>query len=181
MLAYASHRYGYDGTIHRLPVPGAACVHPTEQPRLDSAACNHHHGSLMKNPSVVLALGLVGIVALLLLVRQNSSICSVNSPFSQGTTRGLSAGELSGLKSEYRDPASGQMHRFMATFEQTGMQLGKTNPIPYRITAQLFEVRTDNGMESLIRASGQVLFYIQDSEGRLVEQGSESVDQLCPS
>jgi len=61
-------------------------------------------------------------------------------------------------------------------------KLAKSGKIPIRITCALYEVKGAKTPKPLAkRMSGSAQFYILDSEGKMVEKKTVSLDKMCPS
>jgi len=100
----------------------------------------------------------------------------------------LSEKEIEELKTESTDEKTGQKIVFYASFGTAKPKSAfdkrkyeKSGKIPIRITCSLEDVKQINGRNvgKLLRGTAKIC--IMDSEGKVIETESVSLDKMCPS
>ncbi len=101
----------------------------------------------------------------------------------------LSDEDVASLLTEFRDEQSGVRYHFSASFHPVRPanrsqinRYASSGRVPYRITCSLVEIRPRGGREQRqLITRGSARFYLLDSEGKVVQTGSESLARMCPT
>ncbi|MDD5677440.1 MAG: hypothetical protein PHW60_05535 [Kiritimatiellae bacterium] len=100
----------------------------------------------------------------------------------------LTEDQIADLLTEWTNEKTGAKLMFQSSFglrtvtPQEKRKYVKSGKIPIRITCELFEIKESNGKKLAKRmTSGSARFYIMDSDGKVIEKKSVSLDKMCPS
>jgi hypothetical protein len=108
----------------------------------------------------------------------------------QAAGKQLTEEEIASLKTQaVIDEKNDIQCQFMASFSAVPVtdakekkKLAKSGKIPIRITCALYEIKNAKTPKPLTkRMSGNAQFYVLDSEGKMVEKKTVSLDKMCPS
>ncbi len=99
----------------------------------------------------------------------------------------LTSNQLAALLTTANDEKSQTQLQFTSAFGVRNVspdekrKLAKAGKIPLSITCQLLEIKNVKGQQLARRLGGRAHFYIQDADGKVVVNKSESLDKMCPS
>ena len=111
-----------------------------------------------------------------------------NKPKSKGSGT-LSDKEIGELQTQWRDDKTGANMVFRGSFgggrvsSKDKAKYVKSGKIPVRITATLYEVKTDSSgkQKASLKTSGTAYFYVLDDKDEVVFKKSASMAKMCPS
>ena len=106
-----------------------------------------------------------------------------------GATGGnvLTDDQIAALLTEWTDEKTDAKLQFSASFGVRNVPADekrkyvKSGKIPIRITCELDEVKEVKGKKMYKRQSGNSHLYILDSDGKIVDRKTVSLDKMCPS
>lgn len=100
----------------------------------------------------------------------------------------LTDAEIASLKTQYKDEKTGNLYSFSASFGALSVtdpiakrKYANSGKVPFRITCALYETKEVNKKKLTQRLSGTARFYLLDSDGKVIEQKSAPLDNMCPS
>ena len=107
----------------------------------------------------------------------------------QAIGKTLTDEEISSFKTESIDEKGKTKYQFGARFGAAAItdpkdkkKYAKSGEIPIRVTCALYEIKNADTPKPLMRRmSGNVQFYILDSDGKMLLRKTVSLDKMCPS
>lgn len=124
------------------------------------------------------------LATLTLLPDFSSAQTTFKKPVAPGT---LSDEDVAALKQQFTDPKTKISFQWQGSFSQEKLNTKDAErakmlkKIPIRVTGALYEIKQVGGKPVSKLKSGTCWIYITDSDGKIVQKTSQSLDKMCPS